>query len=190
VPLSVHVAEHAPTPMQLWQQVQENVAATVAQIPAPVMDAMASALNQAPRCSAWACSRTTAWPRTCAGSCAMAWASAPSGARPGRNRGTLPRLDTHDLVVLFALHSTDPLLGEVAQAARTAGAKVLCITGSGQHRPGIRLAAALPHQRLQPQPGRAERHVPPVFDTTAASALIYSLTAHAVQWSNQPFELI
>ena len=27
--LSVHVAEHAPTPMQLWQQVQENVAATV-----------------------------------------------------------------------------------------------------------------------------------------------------------------
>ena len=192
VPLSVHVAEHAPTPMQLWQQVQENVAATVAQIPAPVMDAMASALNQAPQvfCMGLQQNHSLAthlrW-QLRHGLGKRAFLVPDLGETV---QDVLPRLDTHDLVVLFALHSTDPLLGEVAQAARTAGAKVLCITDLASTAPASDWLLRCHTSAYSRNQGGAERHVPPVFDTTAASALIYSLTAHAVQWNNQPFELI
>lgn len=192
VPLSVHVAEHAPTPMQLWQQVQENVSATVAQIPTSVMDAMAAALNQAPQvfCMGLQQNHSLAthlrW-QLRHGLGKRAYLAPDLGETV---QDMLPRLDTHDLVVLFALHSTDPLLAEVAQAARTAGAKVLCMTDLGSSAPASDWLLRCHTSAYSRNDASAQRHVPPVFDTTAASALIYSLTAHAVQWRATPFELI
>lgn len=194
IPLSVH-APHpsgAPTPEQLWQQVQDNVGATVAQIPASVMDAMASALHQAPKvfCLGLHQNHSLAthlrW-QLRHGLEKRAYLVPDLGETVD---DVLPRLDTHDLVVLFALHSTDPLLGTVAQAARDAGAKVLCVTDLASTAPPSDWLLRCHTSAYSRNQEGASRHVPPVFDTTAASALLYSLTAHAVQWASTPFELV
>lgn len=193
IPLSIQAKEHAPTPAQLWQQAQDNVGATVAQIPASDMDAMAAALNKAPQvfCMGLHQNHSLAthlrW-QLRHGLGKRAYLTPDLGETV---QDILPRLDTHDLVVLFALHSTDPLLNEVAQAARTAGAKVICITDLASTAPvsdWLLRCHTSAYSRSAAHMTQAE--APPVFDTTAASALIYSLTAHAVQWSEIPFELV
>ncbi|MDO4593134.1 MAG: hypothetical protein Q4B46_10115, partial [Comamonadaceae bacterium] len=44
----VNISPSTPNCALLWQQLQDNLTATLAQIPASTMDAMASALHQAP----------------------------------------------------------------------------------------------------------------------------------------------
>ena len=191
-PLSVQVAQHKPTPAQLWQQAQDNVQATVAQIPPSVMDAMASALNQAPKVFCMGLQQNHSLATH------LRWQLRHGlGKRAdlvpdlGETvQDALPRIDTHDLVILFALHSTDPMLAEVAQAAKLAGAKVICITDLGSSAPTSDWLLRCHTSAYSRNDKVEERHVPPVFDTTAASALIYSLTAHAVQWRSTPFELV
>ncbi|MRT22123.1 MurR/RpiR family transcriptional regulator [Comamonas sp. CAH-2] len=169
----------------LWQQLQDNLTATLAQIPASTMDAMASALHQAPAIFCVGLQHNHMLARSLRGHL-MSSLDKPVYGAPAAGEtieDVLARIAPRDMVVLFALGGIRADMADLCERARKLGAKLICITDTASHAPPSDWLL-----RCHTTPHATEvRHL---TDTSAAQALAYGLAAHTIQWGAIPFELI
>ena len=181
----VSISPSTPNCALLWQQLQDNLTATLAQIPASTMDAMASALHQAPAIFCVGLQHNHMLARSLRGHL-MAGLDKPIYGAPAAGEtveDVLARIAPRDMVVLFALGGIRADMADLCERARKLGAKLICITDTASHAP--------PSGWLLR--GHTTSHAPEVrhlTDTSAAQALAYGLAAHTIQWGAIPFELI
>ena len=169
----------------LWQQLQDNLTATLAQIPASTMDAMASALHQAPAIFCVGLQHNHMLARSLRGHL-MAGLDKPIYGAPAAGEtveDVLARIAPRDMVVLFALGGIRADMADLCERARKLGAKLICITDTASHAPPSDWLLRCHTTSHAPE----VRHL---TDTSAAQALAYGLAAHTIQWGAIPFELI
>lgn len=180
----VNISPSAPNCALLWQQLQDNLTATLAQIPASTMDSMAAALHRAPRIVGIGLGANHLLAQQLRlllqqGLSKSVCAAPEAGQSLEAATATL---GARDVLVLFALGGLSAPLLALAQQARQAGAQLLCITDRASAAPTsdwlLRCDCA-PHAPV----------LAPLPDTSAAHTLVYGLVAHTVQWGATPFQL-
>ncbi|MEW5730842.1 MurR/RpiR family transcriptional regulator [Comamonas kerstersii] len=181
----VSISPSTPNCALLWQQLQDNLTATLAQIPASTMDAMASALHQAPAIFCVGLQHNHMLARSLRGHL-MAGLDKPIYGAPAAGEtveDVLARIAPRDMVVLFALGGIRADMADLCERARKLGAKLICITDTASHAPPSDWLLRCHTTSHAPE----VRHL---TDTSAAQALAYGLAAHTIQWGAIPFELI
>lgn len=169
----------------LWQQLQDNLTATLAQIPSSTMDAIASALHRAPHVVSLGLGQNYLLAQSLRH---LLKQGLDKHVHAGPSAGetlydVLEHIGPRDMLVLFSLGGVRSDMAQLCESARSAGAKLICITDTTSHSP--------PSDWLLRCNTTA--HAPDVAglcDASAAYALVYGLAAHTVQWGTTPFQLI
>ena len=179
-------APEAPNCAVLWQQLQDNLTATLAQIPPSTMDAMASALHQAPHIVSVGLGAGNQLLAQQLRSLLKSGLDKHVHAGPAAGEtldDVLEHIGPRDMLVVFALGGIRADVALLCERARAAGAKLMCITDTISHAPPtdwLLRCHCTPHTPS----------VQGVGDASAAHALLYGLVAHTVQWGATPFQLV
>lgn len=182
---SANAAPHTPNSALLWQQLQENLTATLAQIPPSTMDAMAAALHQAPQVICVGLGPNQILAQSLRNLLLQGLGkqvqAAPAAGETLDDVGE--RIGARDMLVVFALNGIREDVAALCARVRAEGAKLICITDPASHAPPsdwLLRCHTTPHTPEATQ----------LCDASAAHALIYGLAAHTVQWGATPFQLI
>ena len=177
---------HAPNCASLWQQLQDNLTATLAQIPPSTMDAIAAALHQAPHVVSLGLGPNNQLLAQSLRSLLKHGLDKHVHAAPSAGEtldDVLDHMGPRDMLVVFALGGLRTDISQLCERARSAGMKLLYITDAVSHAP--------PSDWLLRC--HTSAHAPAVTglgDPSAAHALVYGLAAHTVHWGATPFQLV
>jgi len=184
LPPAARSSANAPNSQALWQAQQDKLRATLAQIPASTMNALAAALHRAPRVAALGLGANHLVAQhlcqllnTALGKNASVHPAAGQTAE-----AALTHLQRGDLLALCALGGMSAPLLAIAQQAQRTGIQLLCITDLTTAAPAsdwLLRCDSTPHAPMLAH----------LTDTSAAHTLVYGLVAHTVQWGATPFEL-
>ncbi|MFC4622695.1 MurR/RpiR family transcriptional regulator [Comamonas nitrativorans] len=184
LPPAALASANAPNSQALWQAQQDKLRATLAQIPASTMNAIAAALHRAPRVTALGLGANHLLAQQLCQLLAQALGK-PAQAEPaaGQTLDTaLAPLARGDILVLCALGGVPAPLLALGQQAQRTGIQLLCITDLTSAAPAsdwLLRCDSTPHAPMLAH----------LIDTSAAHTLVYGLVAHTVQWGATPFEL-